>query len=314
MASSSGWKFQFRAFVSLLVTISFVAMVISGVMMFFTPPGRIANWSGWKLYGLTKDQWTAIHLSFSALFLISSLVHIWLNGLALLSYFRNRVSRTLFLRSEWIVVFILCGLLFWGTLAEVSPFDQIIVLREKAKLIWDNASQQAPIPHAELLTLAQVAEASKREVADLRANLDARQIQADWDTELFGGVAERYGMTPMELYGIAMGRTGQGRGPGGGQGRQSTDGETRAGFGQGGRGTGGSGGSGAGGGGAGGGYGRMTLQDICTAEKLEIQTALDRLAKAGIMAKPDQTLRQIAEISGLRPSEIIEWIKPISNE
>lgn len=314
MAILSGWKFQFRAFISLLVTISFVAMVISGVMMFFTPPGRIANWTGWKLYGLTKEQWTAIHLSFSAMFLISSLIHIWLNGRALLGYFRNRMTKILLLRSEWIIALVLCGLLLWGTLADVSPFNQVFALREKAKRIWDNSSQQAPLPHAELLTLVQVADASGRDVATLRANLDAQKIQADWDTEFFGVVAERYGMTPMELYGIAVGRTGQGRGPGGGQGRQSIDDESHAGFGQGGRGAGGSGGLGTGGGGPGAGYGRMTLQGICSAEKIEIQTALDRLAKAGIMAKPDQTLRQIAEVSGLRPSEIIEWIKPISNE
>ncbi len=310
MTSITGWKFQFRAFVSLLVTVSFLEMVVSGIMMFMTPPGRIANWSGWKLLGLTKDQWTAIHLGFSALFLVSSLIHIWLNGRALLSYFRNRVTRALFLRSEWIVDIILCGLLLWGTLAEVAPFDQIIVLREKAKRIWDTASQQAPVPHAELLTLSQVAEAAGLDVGTLRSNLDARQIKANWEIEMFGVVAERYGLTPLELYNIAVGRSGQGRGFGGGGGRQVTDGETRAGFGRGAPGPDGSGGSGTGRGGAGGGFGRMILQDLCTAEKVELQTALDRLGKMGIIAKPEQTLRQIAESAGIRPSEVIEWIRP----
>ncbi len=303
MAESVGGKFQFRAFVSLLVTISFVAMVVSGVMMFLSPPGRIANWSGWKLIGLTKEQWISIHLSFSAMFLISSLIHIWLNGRALLSYFRSRLTKVLFLRAEWVVAVILCGVMLWGTLAHVAPFNQIVSLREKAKRIWDNSSQQAPLPHAELLTLAQVAEAAGQDVATLRANLDARQIQANWDSELFGVVAERYGMTPMELYGIATGRTGQGRGSGGGPGRQSAGSETHAGSGRGGQGGDGSGT------GFGGGYGRMTLQDVCAAEKMELQTALDRLTKAGIQAQSQQTLRQIADTSGKRPSEVLDLIK-----
>jgi len=308
MADPSAEKFQFRAFVSLLVTISFVAMVFSGVMMFLSPPGRIANWSGWKLIGLTKEQWISIHLSFSAMFLGSSLIHIWLNGRALLSYFRSRMKKVFLLRGELLIAVIFCGILLWGTLAQVAPFNQVISLREKAKRIWDNTSQQAPIPHAELLTLAQVAEAADRNVATLRANLDSRQIQADWDTELFGEVAQRYGMTPMELYDMAMGRTGQGRGYGGGQGRQSAgSSEEHAGTGRGGPGGGGMGGPG--GSGFGGGYGRMTLQDACKAEKVDLQAALDRLTKAGIEAQSQQTLRQIADTSGKRPSEVLDLIK-----
>jgi uncharacterized membrane protein YgcG len=310
MVDLSGSKFQFRAFISLVVTISFVAMAFSGVMMFLSPPGRIANWSGWKLIGLTKEQWISVHLSFSAVFLVSSLIHIWLNGRALLSYFCSRMKKVFLLRVELFIAAILCGILLWGTLAQIAPFNQVITLREKAKRIWDNSSQQAPIPHAELLTLAQVAEAAERDVATLRANLDSRQIQADWDTDLFGEVAQRNGMTPIELYNIAMGRAGQGRGFGGGQGRQSAgSSEDNAGTGGGGPGGGGLGGPRGSGSGFGGGYGRMTLQDICLSENIDLQTALDRLTKAGIQAQPEQTLRQIANTSGKRPSEVFDLIK-----
>jgi hypothetical protein len=310
MADSSGKQFQFRAFVSLVVTISFVAMAFSGVMMFLSPPGRIANWSGWKLIGLTKEQWISIHLSFSAVFLGSSLIHIWLNGRALLSYFRSRMKKVFLLREELLIAVIFCGILLWGTLAQVAPFNQVISLREKAKRIWDNTSQQAPIPHAELLTLAQVAEAADRDVATLRANLDSRKIQADWDMELFGEVAQRYGMTPMELYDMAMGRTGRDRGYSGGQGRQSAwPSEEHAGTGREGPGDGGMGRLGGSGSGFGSGYGRMTLQEACKAEKIDLQTALNRLAKVGIHAQPEQTLRQIADTSGKRPSEVLNLIK-----
>lgn len=287
------WKFQFRAFVSLMVTVSFVAIVFSGVMMFLSPPGRIANWSGWQLVGLSKEQWFAVHLSFSTLFVIASLIHIWLNGGVLLGYLRNRMSKALLLRTEWIITLLLCGLLLWGTLSEVAPFNQVLVLREKAKRIWDDSSQQAPIPHAELLTLAQVAEAAKRDVATLRANLEARQIRADWDTELFGQAAARHNLTPSALYNIALGVSEQGhRGPG-----------------RGGREGGGAGGAGISSSGPGAGYGRMTLQEVCTAEKIELKQVLERLARVGIQAKPEQTLRQIADSSGKRPPEIVGLMK-----
>ncbi len=288
MAEVVGRKFQFRAFVSLVVTVSFVAMAFSGAMMFFSPPGRIANWSGWKLLGLTKEQWTAVHLNFSAGFLVSSLIHIWLNGRALLNYLRNRAGNALFFRMEFLVSLLLCGILMWGTLADFALFHPVIALREQAKRMWEDPSRQAPLPHAELVTLAQVAEAADQEETTLRANLEARQIQADWDSELFGEVANRYNLTPMELYNIALGRSEPGHGV----------------WGRGGR-----GGSGISGGGPGGGYGRLTLQEACKIDNVDLQAALDRLAKVGIAAQSQQTIREIAEAAGLRPSEVIDWIK-----
>jgi hypothetical protein len=47
-------RFQLRGFVSLLLTLFFLALSFSGVMLYLTPRGRVANWTGWSMLGLEK--------------------------------------------------------------------------------------------------------------------------------------------------------------------------------------------------------------------------------------------------------------------
>jgi len=36
-------QFSFRAFVSVMVTLSFIMLSVTGTILFVTPPGRVAN-------------------------------------------------------------------------------------------------------------------------------------------------------------------------------------------------------------------------------------------------------------------------------
>jgi len=72
-------RFEWRAFVSVTTMLSFLGMSVTGVVLFVTPPGRIAHWTGWTLSGLTKDQWVALHIWFSLVFLVTAAFHLYLN-------------------------------------------------------------------------------------------------------------------------------------------------------------------------------------------------------------------------------------------
>ena len=41
-------RFALRAMTSVLLTCSFAMLLVSGYVLFIAPPGRIANWNGWK--------------------------------------------------------------------------------------------------------------------------------------------------------------------------------------------------------------------------------------------------------------------------
>ena len=45
-----------RRLVSFTALTSFVLLALTGIMLFLSPQGRVAYWSGWRLLGLSREQ------------------------------------------------------------------------------------------------------------------------------------------------------------------------------------------------------------------------------------------------------------------
>jgi hypothetical protein len=54
--------FQWRALTSVLMTLGFVLLAASGIVLFLSPPGRVANWTNWTILGLRKSDWGGVHI------------------------------------------------------------------------------------------------------------------------------------------------------------------------------------------------------------------------------------------------------------
>jgi hypothetical protein len=93
--------FRWRGFVSVTSGLAFIGLSVTGIVLFIVPPGRIANWGGWHLLGLSKYQWIGLHIWYSLLFLILALIHIYYNWKCLIGYFKDKTRRHLALRWEW---------------------------------------------------------------------------------------------------------------------------------------------------------------------------------------------------------------------
>lgn len=282
---------RFRPFVSILTGFSFAAVVVTGAVLFATPPGRVANWSNWTVWGLSKQEWSALHICFCALFTIASIVHIVLNFRPLVNYFASRIHSARRLRYEWIGALVLCGIAAWGSLRPFTPFSSLLRLNTTLKNSWDSqAGQQPPVPHAELLTITQLATQANIPVDTILANLKSAGIEVGPE-DIFGTIADQAGYSPEQLFAIAAGqpetqRRGQRRGGGGGQAED-----------------------GGGGGAGGGGFGQQTLRQLCQESNLDMDTALERLRQAGIKASADQTIRQVADDNNIRPGEIRQLLQ-----
>lgn len=275
-----------RSFVSVTTAGSFLALLSTGAILYVVPPGRIANWTGWTLFGLTKAQWQGLHVCFALLCVLASAIHVYLNWRPLAGYFTSRVSRAFAFRAEWLLAAALCALIAGGSLAGLPPFSWILAWEERIKESWDRDAASPPIPHAELLTLGALAAREGISFDRMQANLAAKGIAVESDGAIVGEIAAAHGMTPSRLYDLARGIERQGKG--------RTDGK------------GGGGGSSGGAYGGGGlrGVGRTTLAEYCAAQALDLDAALARLAADSIQASPDMTIRDIAEGAGLEPREL----------
>ena len=309
MDKGNNKKFKWQAFISVLATVFFALMAFTGIILFLTPPGRVANWTGWTLIALTKHQWGGLHIWFGLLFIITSAFHLYFNWKPLVSYFKDKVSRSFAMRAEWIVALIIPAIVFVGTLAEIKPFSSLLALNEAIKHSWETPNKRAPIPHAESLSLASVSEYIQDvNLETMVANLKAKGIEVSLDDVgvVFGDLAEASGMTPNQLFEIAVGQSGYysssvafcsseqdaGR-AGSGAGGESQSGGQKS-----------KADSHSKGGGSGSGFGRMTLRQFCAQLDLEINASVKMLNNLGFVATPDMTVRAIADSAGAHPSEV----------
>ncbi|UCG47106.1 MAG: DUF4405 domain-containing protein [Phycisphaerales bacterium] len=293
MGNHERLKFNWRGFVSLTTGLSFIGMCVTGIALLFVPPGRIANWTDWKMLGLTKRQWIGQHVWFSAVFFIAAILHIYLNWRPLVNYCKAKVGKGLALRWEWVVSLVLCLVVGAGTFAGIRPFSSLLDWSEGIKHHWDRPGRRAPVPHAELLTLEQLAEQVEDVDAEtMIANLKARGIEVNSSADIVGEIAKAHNVAPIELYNMALGAESRGRGRGfGGQGRGGPGAREQAGHGQ----------------EASSGLrmvGQMTLREYCDQAHLDLGKSIEKLQAAGLKADADMTIRQIADSANRHPSEV----------
>jgi len=279
-------RLNWRAFISVTTALSFMAMSVTGVVLFVTPPGRIAHWTGWRMLALTKDQWAGLHIWFSLIFMIAAVLHLYLNWRSFLSYFRNKIRKAFALRTEWAIALFLCILVGWATLANVKPFSSLLIWNETIKNSWEAPVGQAPLPHAELMTLSELArQTDGLEIESMVKNLQAAGIEVPSPEVVLGDLAKKAGMTPMQLYAIATGQSTTPR-PGGGRGA-NRQGQQQGGY----------------------GIGRLTLRQYCEQQNLDLEKTVQKLREKGFRPEPDMTLRDIAGTGGVHPSAMRDIIE-----
>ena len=101
-------------------------MVVSGVVLYLSPPGGTARITGWCIWGLGKDAWMAQHLSSCAVFLLAGLIHLYLNIRILWSYIRSKAARGIRRKWELLASLVLVGYMVTGTLWNLPPWRYIL--------------------------------------------------------------------------------------------------------------------------------------------------------------------------------------------
>lgn len=150
-------KFNTRGFTSLFLTLAMLAMSVSGVMLFLTPRGRVANWTGWTLAGLSKEAWASVHMNIALLFVVAGVAHLLFNWTMFWGYIKKRASLGLNLKAEMALATILAAVAIAGAIYEFPPFSTLVALNQQIKDSWEGRAADAPAPHAEEFGLARMA-------------------------------------------------------------------------------------------------------------------------------------------------------------
>lgn len=271
-------SFSFRAFTAFLLLWAFVVLLVSGLVLYVAPPGRIANWTDWRLLGLTKGQWESVHTILSLAFVIGAFFHILkFNWKVLLNYLKKKAVSGLRYRRELVTSAVLSVLFLAGSAAEIPPFVQIMDFGEYLKNSWASPEEEPPIPHLELQTLAKVARSLSLTPNQALNILQRKGVSVQDTSQTLREIAEEAGTSAREVYTLLR------------EVRDRSTGEE--GF------------------GPGSGLGRLTLSQVAERLSVPVDTVLARLARHGVEAQADLTIRDVAQQADKRPYEVMKWME-----
>ncbi len=218
-------KFNTRGFTSLFLTLAMLAMSVSVVMLFLTPRGRVANWTGWTMLGLSKDGWSAVHVNLGIVVVLVAAVHLVFNWTKFWGYIKKKASFALNLKWEMLAAALLAAVVLAGAVYGVPPFSTVMALNQQIKDSWEGGASDAPAPHAEEFSLERLAAGLHLSAGQIVEALREEGFDVAGTTATVGQIAEANGVTPRDLHATITkrfpeaSRGGQGKGPGRGMGR-----------------------------------------------------------------------------------------------
>lgn len=131
MAQDNRRKFLSRSFVSYAILVLFVAVALSGLLLFFLP---IRTLSGPTAFlGIPLSRWSDIHIVSSLLFIVFGIWHIVLNFKALVCYIRKGASCELTIKRDVVFAILLICLILTLTGLRVPPFSYIADFSRKVR-------------------------------------------------------------------------------------------------------------------------------------------------------------------------------------
>ena len=276
---------KLRKITSLTAMLSFILMILTSVILFIVPQGRVAYWSDWRLWGLSKTDWGNIHINMGLLFLIALGIHLYYNWKPILSYLKNKRKQIKILTPEFNVSLTLVAVFVMGTYFLVPPFNGVMALNDHFKDAAAKKHGEPPYGHAELSSLKSFAKKLDLDLQQSMEGLKASGIQVTSADQSLLAIANRNDISPHDVY-LKMKPD-----------RAQRDGQSLnlpqvppPGF------------------------GRKTLADIGSEYHLSLPMLRRHLADNGIEAAADQSLKTIAEKNGKVPIDIYETLRGIASE
>ena len=271
-------SFYTRGFTTFVIATTFLTLLVSGTVLFFSPRGRVANWTDWGVLGVGKEQWASVHYTAATLFLVIAALHIFFNWKVLLGYLRLKRVQGLRLKKELVAALAVSALFVAGPLIGFPPFGNFIDAHEDIKDYWDGVTERAPIPHAEDLPLRDFAQQINMPVENLVESLRSEGFDVRNEDTTLGDLARQRELAPSDIYARVVPR----------EERTETDSHEKS---------------------TGRGFGRMTVEQYCQSEGLSTHAFVEALRRQGVEATRTSSLRQLAQSLEMRPGELVSLIR-----
>jgi hypothetical protein len=268
--------FRWRIFISFGLFIALFMMLVSGVILYISPPGRIANWTDWRLIGLTKTAWRNQHLIFGFAFILLSLFHLFLiNWKSFFCYLKIKTAEGFKRPAELLIILFLSAFFGIGTYYGIEPFSAIIQFGNRMSSSWESQVNTAPAPHTELMNLIELSRQPGfgNDPEALKIKLKKSGLKVDSSKETLAEIAQANAMAAEKVYAILAPAV---------PGKRELNGK---------------------------GFGQKTLQQIADEAGVSSMSLQLALRQKGILAKTDTPLKTIVEENGIQMRELRQLLE-----
>lgn len=267
-----------RKITSLTALLSFVFMLVTSIILYVVPQGRVAYWADWSLLGLNKTQWGDMHINMGLLFLLSIGLHIYYNWKTILAYLKDKTRRLKVWTPEFNAALGLTMVILAGTLAAVPPFDWPLVFNNHLKDAAAAKYGEPPYGHAELSQLDHFTRRTGLSLPAAVAALREVGIRFDSTQATLQTIARQNGRSPQDLYRIMRTAAAPLSGT-----RMPAEPPP--------------------------GTGKKTLANLCREYALSVPVAVDALTRMGYQVDTELTLKEIGAKNGISPMDVYEAVR-----
>jgi len=281
-----------RKATSLTAALSFIALIVSSVILYIVPHGRVAYWADWHMWGLTKTQWGDMHINTGVLFCLAAFLHIYYNWKAMMSYMKKSQSFKVFTK-DFNIALALTLVTIAGTYFMLPPFSWVLNMGERIKEIGSEKYGNPPYGHAELSSVKTLCSRMGLDLEQSLKNLKAAEMQFDGENSTIITISKSNGITPQQVYELMQGNNNQANSPAD-QGSCSgtkvpmSSGQKKLSHGM--------------------GVGKMSVKDLCTKYNITTEKAKERLDQKGLKYSKGDKLKEIAEKNDISPFSVYEIV------
>ncbi len=271
-----------RKITSLTLIFSFLLLLLTGVVLYVVPAGRIAYWANWTFLALTKEQWGALHTTSGLVGLIAAAIHIYFNWGPIVQYMRNKSREVQVLNVNFTVALAFTAFVVAGTLIGIPPFTWVLDLGTSIKDTAAETYGEPPYAHAELSTIGQFTRNIGIDTQQAMDILSGQGFAPDSAGQTIADLSGKYDVAPQRIYEVLKEAT-HGTYPELPQAPPM-------------------------------GIGRRTIASICDQYGLDTGAALRALEASGFAAQAGQTLKEIAEAHDAESTELYEVLKTVERK
>ncbi len=266
--------------------VSFLFLVLTSIILYIVPYGRVAYWADWRLWGLSKGEWGELHINLGFLFLFAGLLHMYYNWAPIKAYMKNRARELKVFTPSFNVALLLTLVVAVGTYFEIPPMSTVIQFGDSFKERASEKYGEPPYGHAELSSLKLFARKQGMDLSRAVQLLDAAGIQFTDSKETLAAIAAANGMSPQHIYSIIKSAMIKQDGV---KAVHFPDSPMA-------------------------GFGNKTLAALCSEYNLMFPVIRRKLAKRGVTAEAAMTIKEIAAANNREPMSIFEDLHEIINE